>query len=366
MSVSPAPLDTTQLPPGPTRRGLRGAHLVRAGVVLAVVALCVLGLGQLNLSAVASALASCDVTLLVLAALINLTFNTWVRVRRWQDLLRALPPAERTPGWRELTALYFASAAATNLLPARAGELLRASGLQRRRGYRYAELAAVLGFEKVAEAMSLGLVALPLLILVSVPSVLLVPMLSFLAVALGGLGLGWWLRYRFVPRDGLAPTPASSEAASAGLVRRWLGRVGAFLAASGHALARLSSGWTAALTVMWSLLSDLLDVSMLVLCLLAVGIPVEPALPFLVYLALNLAMVIPGPPGHVGTLEAGAVVALAALGVNADLALAFALLYHAIHVLPVTLVGLFALRSTLRRAKTAEVTGAPTERLAQE
>jgi uncharacterized membrane protein YbhN (UPF0104 family) len=79
---------------------------------------------------------------------------------------------------------------------------------------------------------------------------------------------------------------------------------------------------------------------MIGLCLSAVGIQLGPAAWCFVLLALNLAIAVPSTPAQVGVLEAGVVVALLAFGVPQTAALAFALLYHAAHVLPTLAIGL--------------------------
>ena len=52
---------------------------------------------------------------------------------------------------------------------------------------------------------------------------------------------------------------------------------------------------------------------------------------------------LPATPGHIGVLEAGAVVALTTSGVAAEPALAFALVYHAVHLVPGTILGVLAI-----------------------
>jgi uncharacterized membrane protein YbhN (UPF0104 family) len=68
-------------------------------------------------------------------------------------------------------------------------------------------------------------------------------------------------------------------------------------------------------------------------CLLALGIERTPLEWCAVLVAMNLAMLVP-MPGNLGTLEAGAVVGLSALGVDRTTALAFALLYRMAQSLP--------------------------------
>jgi uncharacterized membrane protein YbhN (UPF0104 family) len=66
---------------------------------------------------------------------------------------------------------------------------------------------------------------------------------------------------------------------------------------------------------------------------------------------VNVAIAIPSTPGQVGVFEAGAVIVLGTLGVGRSEALAFALLYHAVHVLPVTALGLLGLRGAWQAAE---------------
>jgi len=96
----------------------------------------------------------------------------------------------------------------------------------------------------------------------------------------------------------------------------------------------------------WSCVSDVVDIAMIGLCLVAVGIHAPVGAWCLVLLAVNLAVVVPSTPGQFGVLEAAAVLVLGALGAGVNEALAFALLYHAAHALPVAALGLLSLRRT--------------------
>jgi uncharacterized protein (TIRG00374 family) len=85
------------------------------------------------------------------------------------------------------------------------------------------------------------------------------------------------------------------------------------------------------------------------LCLHAVGLVIPVPTWFLVFLAINLLIAAPSTPGQVGVLEAGAVLILRALGQSENAALAFGALYHLVHLLPETLLGVFAMRRVGRR-----------------
>ncbi len=94
----------------------------------------------------------------------------------------------------------------------------------------------------------------------------------------------------------------------------------------------------------WSLMSSLLGwsaeiaVTMSTLTAVRIHLPLSAAL--LVLVAANLALLFPfAPPGNLGTLELGATLGLMAYGVSKEQSLAFALCYHALQLVPVTLIG---------------------------
>jgi uncharacterized membrane protein YbhN (UPF0104 family) len=90
-------------------------------------------------------------------------------------------------------------------------------------------------------------------------------------------------------------------------------------------------------------LSDGTDLVLVGLCLRALGIDAPPADWALILLSVNAAILLPSTPGQIGVLEAGAVVALTAAGVAPEPALAFALIYHAVHLVPSTVLGVLAI-----------------------
>lgn len=81
------------------------------------------------------------------------------------------------------------------------------------------------------------------------------------------------------------------------------------------------------------------ELLMLHLVLGAMGLPTGLGTAVVVLVGINLAIAIPGPPANLGTYEAGVVVSLTALGVSMDAALSFGLFYHALHAVPVALLG---------------------------
>src|SRR5712691_11749785 len=97
-------------------------------------------------------------------------------------------------------------------------------------------------------------------------------------------------------------------------------------------------------SLLWSCASDLADAAVLGLCLQAAGVHLGPVAWLVVLLAINLAILLPSTPGHLGVVEAAAGTSLIALGVPAERALAGAILYHAVQIVPSTVLGLAVLR----------------------
>jgi uncharacterized membrane protein YbhN (UPF0104 family) len=94
-------------------------------------------------------------------------------------------------------------------------------------------------------------------------------------------------------------------------------------------------GSLALLILVWS--ADLGEV-MAVLYAVDIHLPIAAGL--LILFTLNLTIAVPSTPAQVGALEVGALAALDLLQVGHEPALAFALLYHALQVVPLIAAGL--------------------------
>jgi len=292
------------VPPRP-RWLLRAAAWVIAAAVVFVAA------RGVDFAALRAALARASWQWVALALACNVAGNSVARIRRWQALLEPIPHRQRA-SFLDLFRISCASGAISNLLPARAGEAVRVIELKRRRGYPAGALIAAQLAEKGIEALSLGL------------------LFGVFALLPGT---------RPLPLAVAGAAAAAAVALLAVLPRRAPGVAGKFLAALRAVHAERS--WVRSL--LWSLFSDLVDVLLVALCLRALGIEVHPAVWAMVLLSVNLALLLPSPPANLGVLEAGAVVALVAAGVPAEAALAFALLYHAVQLVPGTILGVLAL-----------------------
>lgn len=299
-------------------------------------------LRKVDLQAFGQAIGRADPRLLLLASLIAVTVCMGACALRLWTLLQPLSVHGGGASKWEVTSLYLASSAAHNLLPAPAGEVLRTVQLNRLYGFTVGVLIAAQLVEKVIEALGLGLETALVALLVAVPRAIAVSLYAFAGVgvlgALGVLLVAWrWEQRHATEIPVVPPGPAWSAAVLSGHAQVLLHRLG-----EGMLRLRAVRLWVWAL--LWSCVADLGNAVTVGLCLHAVGVALPPMDWFVVVLVTRMAGIVPSTPGQFGVQEAGVVVLLMALGVGQPQALAFALLHHGVHFVPVTLVGLFELR----------------------
>ena len=342
-------------------------RLLRLVPMLVAIALLALLLPKLDLGRVLRVIRDADWRLVALAVLVNLVANVPCRVMRWWTLLRPLPRkpvsrGDRGPTFGELLSLTLASYATNNLLPARAGEALRTVQPHRRHGYPIGSTVASQLMEKLVEAASMALLGLPMVLLAHATPEVRWPLGIFVGATLAGVLLVLVVAHRAPLEADTGPVEkaAAEDVAAARETRRPLGerlralghsarlRGKAFLRRLAQAVRLMNSPHVWLQSLLWSWGSDIADVATIGLCLYAVGVHLGVPAWCVVFLAVNLAIMIPSTPGQVGVLEAGAVLALGTLGVGRGEALAFELLYHAANVIPVTLAGVIALRRQWR------------------
>jgi uncharacterized protein (TIRG00374 family) len=313
--------------------------LLRWALPLAVLAaLIALTLSKIDFGELAQAFRLADWPLIALAGLAAGTVCMSGMIVRFWTLLTALGQERSISLW-DLASIYYASSAAHNLLPAPAGEVLRSVQLKRRHGYDVGVTVAAQLIEKVVEALGLGIGTLIVASIGGLPRALGVSMFAFAALGAGGAAVALIIGWRWKLSD--APYRETHG----------IGRLDALYAHAANFLRRLGEGlhqlrsprvWLRAL--FWSMLGDAANALTVGLCLMAVGLSLPIAGWFLVMLVARLAGLLPSTPGQFGVQEAGEVVALSLVGIDHNRALAVALLHHAAHFVPVTLVGLFEMR----------------------
>jgi uncharacterized membrane protein YbhN (UPF0104 family) len=313
--------------------------LMRWGLPLAILAaLVALTVRKIDFGELAQAFRVADWRLIALASLAAGTVCMSGMIVRFWTLLTAL--AHKTPvGLWDLASIYYASSAAHNLLPAPAGEVLRSVQLKRRHGYDVGVTVAAQLIEKVVESLGLGIGTLIVASIGGLPRALDVSMFAFAALGAGGAALAMVVGWRWKLSD--APF---RETRGIGLFESLYAHAANFLRRLGEGLHSLRSPWVWLRALLWSMLGDAANALTVGLCLMAVGITLPLAAWFLVMLLARLAGIVPSTPGQFGVQEAGEVVALSLVGVDHNRALAVALLHHATHFVPVTLIGLYEMR----------------------
>jgi hypothetical protein len=296
--------------------------LVRVLVLAAFVGIAVWFATTHDLHAIATALRHADLKLLLLATAINYLVVLF-RAACIREILRPT----KLLGLGRLFRYHLACFAASNLLPARAGDVLRVYLLQKREDIPWKVGLSMSVVEKGTEALAMVLMLLP------IPWV--VPGLPPSVVTALRV-MGWVTLGVLVALGAVALT----------------GRGKAFLS-------RFGTPSSIARAEVFSLGAWVSDAVIIYLVLHAVGVAASPAAPLLVLFGVNLAVALPSTPGQVGVLEAGAVGALAIVGVPPEPAMAFAILYHLVQFLPVTLAGLPGLSLVAEARQAAAAAQAP-------
>lgn len=276
---------------------------------------------------VLAAMADANGLLLAAAVVVNLTVNTLARVLRRVALLRPLKHQGRAATFEDLASLFFAGQAVNNVLPARAGDVLLSAQLWRRHGYEIEGVVASQLLEKLVEIVTLWLLAVPTAIALRAAQ----PAVTHVVAAVGA-----------VLAVAVALVLLASRLDLASRLRT--GWLSSLLDRSAGALRLLLAPHVFRPTLLWSFVSDAADVAMVGLCLEAIGVRLGVGSWCLVLLGVNVAVALPISAANLGVLEAGAMVVLAHLGVAGNKAMAFAVLYHAAHVVPLTIIGLVELR----------------------
>jgi uncharacterized membrane protein YbhN (UPF0104 family) len=284
--------------------------LLRVAVIAALAVGLYYMLRGLQLDDLGSALAHVIWWPVLLAATINFGLLACKAVA-WHVMLAP----EHVVPIRRLFRYTITAFAASLIVPARGGEVLRIVALKRLDGVPATRSTAVALAEKLIDALSMMMIMAPLpWLLPDLPA-----------------SVSWWI---FGLSAGAVVALIALRVAvgrvtpDRGLLGRLIGGMTVLRRPSHFA------GTLAMLTLLW-----LLDVVMVKLVLYAVHIDLSWAGALLVLFTLNLAIALPSTPGQVGALEAGAIAGLKLLGVDEASATAFALVYHAAQVVPLFIVG---------------------------
>ena len=257
----------------------------------------------------------------------------WTRAWRWRLILR--PHLQL--GGRDAFALLMIGYAANNVLPVRAGEVVRAGLLQRDHGARWSVGLGTIVVERIFDGLVLTSFLVVTVALAGGNAVLRALAVAGAAGFLAASMLIVLLAAR--PRAGTAVTRALLRFAPAGLRSRasgWLeGFVGGLIGLGGGRSWALVTGATAAA---WGL-----EAATYWLVGRAFGLGLDAPLYLGVTGAANLAIAAPSTAAGVGPFEFFAREAATVFGADTATATAYALALHALLIVPLTLVALLLL-----------------------
>ncbi len=282
----------------------------------------------------------------MLLAVVVATLPFPLRVPRW-SLLLGRPDGSRIPSgplWHAI-AIGFA---ANNILPFRIGEVMRMAAISRLAPVPFPAAFASVAVERVIDALvAVGLLAIALLLVdLPVDGGIASSATTFGALALIALATAMivarWPRLATAPIERLLPDSRPRKALLA-IVERLA-----------HGIAALADPRRAIPVLGWSIVIWLVNAAAFWIAFAAFDIDVSFGGAIILQGALLVGIALPSSPGYAGLFETAIMLTLSNLfGVPSDVALAYAIAYHVLTFVPITLLGVASALSTgtsLRRA----------------
>ena len=275
---------------------------------------------KIDLKSLGDKLASAQWSWLILAAIMNMVV-IGLKALRWQWMMKSMTKSNYV-GIFKATMIGHAG---NNLLPARGGDLLKIYLLGKWANVSKMMLTSVTALDKIFDGTSI--------------------LILFGVLSINSTFPAWVSK---------GTTIVSVSIAVALIMcillllhhKRTPGHVEHKLSKFSRLAKRLGSGMTilenrklSAVALLLSIVTCLLQIETIRLCQIAFNIHVDFWVPTLVFVAINLAIIIPSAPSGIGPFEAAAVLAYAWLGVGTETAFSIAFMYHLIQFLPVTIIG---------------------------
>lgn len=272
--------------------------------------------------------------LLPVAVLIFLNFS--LRALRWGTLFTNTD----VPHWSDLFQALMIGYLANNLLPARAGEVVRVYVLSQRKGLAKSTVLATVVVERVADlVVTLVLLAVVLLFF---PFPAWLRPAGFIVGAVSLVALVFLILFNVVGERLMMRLVGLLEFLPKTLLARIeaIGR-GSLVGVSGLRHRRRALQFLGCSALIW-----LTEVAITFLIVQAFHLNVSVGGSLFIMLAVALGTMIPSSPGYIGTYEFFATSALALLGVTGGGALSFALMLHAVTFLGTSFLGAACLVQT--------------------
>jgi uncharacterized protein (TIRG00374 family) len=280
---------------------------------------------------------------LILASVLVTTSTFVIRIFRWRLILRTDQdePVSRTAMWHAIAIGFMAN----NVLPLRAGEILRAVAISRLAPVKFSSGLSSLVLERLFDGITIigllffGLVTAGIPATTKIGDFVVADVATKMAILCGILLAGCAVTIAFptlttriiravIPAEGLAT------------------KLVVFVEGIRGGIMALASPTRIIAVLLWSVGMWALNATSFWLGYQAFGIDVGYGGAVLQQSILVLGIAAPSSPGYVGVFEGVIKAVLALFAVPGDLAVAFALTYHITTFVPITVLGLISLVRT--------------------
>ena len=299
------------------------AHILRLALSLIIIVALVVFARKVNWHTTWNSIVDANLTILLLAALVNL-LSLGLKGVRWWIFLR---PVGVPSMWLALRAT-FAGAGLNNILVANGGEAARVVFVARAAHVQSAKILATLILERMFELIGyIVLLALSVSFLALPPSLSRMRPVAWVLLA----GIAVLLVYLVRRPEGVEhkPPPAGS----------WRAKVGAYLKHFGQTIGGISTGPRFGMALLLSVGIWALQVWTYNLTARAAHFDIPLVGTVAAILAVNLGFAVRATPGNVGVFQAMYALTAVGFGMDRDQAIAVAFLIQTQQIIPVTLLG---------------------------
>lgn len=293
-------------------------YLTTIGWIISLGLLFSLG-AKLNLAEFWRELKEVSLAWILAAGCINIVVILFKAIR-WKWLTQH---GSRLSVWNSFRANIIGMAG-NNLLPARGGDIMKIYLLDKWAGTGKAALATIATLDKLFDGIAILALFLVLSFNYTFPVWVRKGTIIFSSVIALVIILGVF--FLVLGRKN-----------SSGIAR---GKLGSIVEKISHGLAALSNKNLIFLISFNSILICLLQILTLWCCQMAFGQDLNLWIPSLVFVAINLAIMVPSAPSGLGPFEVAAVLIYASLGLGKETATNIALVYHLVQIIPTTIIGM--------------------------
>jgi glycosyltransferase 2 family protein len=297
-----------------------------------------------------------------LIACVLIATSTFVlRIFRWRILLRADDGSALPTGslWHAIAIGFMAN----NVLPFRAGEVLRSIAITRLTRTRLSSALSSIAAERLFDGVALVLILSTGLLLSGLPASSMVGNVRVTHIAMVA-GVTFVAGLIIAALVVAFPKPAERLVLKIVPFPKLANRMVAMIEGIVHGLSVVRSPVRMLAVLLWSLGIWLVNVSSFYIAFSAFDIPVNFAGAMLMQGILAFAISAPTAPGFVGLFESAIKATLLLYGISDSVAVTYALVYHATTFVPITLLGAWSLMSTGLGLKNLQREAAPEKPLA--